>query len=118
MVRKSFRWEIEPMKGPDGKPAQYFITLVKFSPSSGPKEFMKYLYEADERLTKESKAIREDREIHEDMTFLTIGRYDMVIIWRAPTFEIAAQYLKDLVGAEASVGCSCETLVPFAHGGT
>lgn len=114
MSRKSFRWEIEPMKGPDGKSAQYFVTLVKFSPSCGAKEFMKYIYDADAKL----KPTREERGIHEDTTFLTAGQYDMVIVWRAPTFEVYSQYMRDLLTVGNFAGCSCETLVAFGHGGT
>lgn len=119
MSNKPFRFEIEPTVGPDGKPAQYFVTLVKFGPGYGPKDFMKFLYEHDKYLVERKKPTRHERGIHEDQTFITIGNYDMVIVWRAPNFEAAKNYLNDFLNPDGTnFGGSTDTLTATGKGGT
>jgi len=90
----------------DNKPRQGFIMLVKFPPGQGPKDLVKFFDEVvDERLkhvcgkhgikvdaTKEK--VRHSLDIHERYSYITWGRYDMVIIWDAPDMETANVFLE------------------------
>ncbi len=94
--------------------AKYFVTLVKLDPGKSPKDFMKFFDEADGRLARSRAA----RNIHEDLTFITMGRYDLVVVWHAPTADDAHQYINDLLALGVGDGASTETLSASGEVGT
>jgi uncharacterized protein with GYD domain len=104
------RFAIMPITAPDGTKAHYFITLVKLGPGKTPTNFMKAIDQADQKLA------RHKRGIHEDHTFVTLGRYDLVVIWRAPDLTTMGQYLQELFDACGIELGSTETLVATSKG--
>jgi len=104
-----------PAKDKEGNEAYYFVTLVKLPPGKVPLDFMKAVDNADILLQKAGKQTRHQRRIHEDRTFVTLGRHDLVIIWRAPDLKSASQYHHDLFEVRAPDLGATETLVATAE---
>lgn len=100
-----------PARDKEGNEAHYFITLVRLPPGKAPLDFMKAVDAADKLLQKAGMQTRHQRRIHEDRTFVTLGRYDLVVIWRAPDLKSVSQYLHDLLEVRASDLGASETLV-------
>jgi len=103
-----------PVPAPqDGKLVHYFITMVKFNPGKGAMNFMKAVDQVDKTLP---GGPRHSRGIHEDMTFVTLGQYDMVMIWRAPDLSTMGKYWQELLDACGADLGKTETLVAFSKG--
>jgi uncharacterized protein with GYD domain len=96
--------------------AYYFITLVKLAAGKTPSDFMKAVDTADELMKKAGKQMRHERGIHEERSFVTLGRHDLVVIWRAPDLKSATQYLYDMLEAHWPDAGTTETLVVIAQG--
>lgn len=105
-----------PIRDEEGNEACFFITLVKLTVGRSPQDFMKAVEAADLLLQKAGKRTRHQRGIHEDRTFVTLGRHDMVVIWRAPDLKSVSQYLHDLLEVRGSDLGATETLVVTAQG--
>ena len=105
-----------PARDKEGNEAYYFITLVKLAPGKAPQDFMKVVDGADLLLQKAGMRTRHQRGIHEDRTFVTLGRHDLVVIWRAPDLKSVSQYLHDLLEVRGSDLGTTETLVVTAQG--
>jgi uncharacterized protein with GYD domain len=105
-----------PMRDKEGNEAHFFITLVKLASGKTPQDFMKTVDNADVLLQKAGKQTRHQRGIHEDRTFVTLGRHDLVVIWRAPNLKSVSQYLHDLLEVRGPDLGTTETLVVTAQG--
>lgn len=64
---------------------QFFVQLVKFAAGKGPSDWVAFHKNMNRR--------RREMDIHEIATFLTWGRYDMVVIWDAPDVETYNKFL-------------------------
>jgi uncharacterized protein with GYD domain len=100
----------------EGAHAHYFITLVKLAAGKSPQDFMRAVDMADQLMQKAGKQTRHERGIHEDRSFVTLGRHDLVVIWRAPDLKSASQYLHDMLEAHWPDAGTTETLVVIAQG--
>jgi len=102
-----------PVKCPDGTMAQYFITCVKLPPGKNAMSFMNAVEHVDSQL---HRGKRHSRGIHEEHSFETLGRYDLVFIWHAPDLPTMAEYWKELVDACGEEMGETETLVAIGKG--
>ena len=108
------RLELMPAPCPEaGKKVHYFITMVKFNLGKGAMDFMKAADRVDKTLP---GGPRHSRGIHEEMTFVTLGRYDMVMIWYAPDLSIMVKYWQELIDACGADLGQTETLVAISKG--
>jgi uncharacterized protein with GYD domain len=105
-----------PVKDREGREVHFFITLVKLNAGKAPQDFMKAVDAADQLMQKAGKRTRHERGIHEDRTFVTLGRHDLVVIWRAPDLKSVSQYLHDMLEVRGSDVGRTETLVVTAQG--
>jgi len=105
-----------PVVDKGGHGVHYFITLVRLTAGKAPQDFMHAIDGADQLLQKAGMPTRHERGIHEDRTFVTMGRYDLVVIWRAPDLKSVSQYLHDLLKVHGSGAGTTETLVAIAQG--
>lgn len=112
-LAKGGNFDLMPVKGPDGKMVHYFITLVKLPSGKSAASFMKAIDEADKVLP---GGTRHSRGIHEDHSFVTLGRYDLVVMWRAPDIHTMGQYVQELFNKCGSALGSTETLVATHRG--
>jgi hypothetical protein len=110
------KFEAMPATIEEGVHVHYLITLVKLAAGKTPQDFMKAVDMADELMQKAGKQTRHQRGIHEDRSFVTLGRYDLAVIWRAPDLESASQYLHDMLDAHWPDAGTTETLVCIAQG--
>jgi uncharacterized protein with GYD domain len=81
---------------------QIFVQLIKFAPGKGPKDYVQF--------HDGMNADRRKMDIHEIATFLTWGRYDMVVIWDAPNLEKYNEFLALWINPTGSPPGSSETL--------
>ncbi len=102
-----------PVPAQDGKPVHCFITLVKLEPGKSAVNFMTAIDRVDSKLP---GGTRHSRGIHEDLTFVTLGQYDMVVIWRAPDLSTMSNYLQELFDACGSDLGKTETLAALSKG--
>ena len=73
---------------------QFFVQLVKFAPGKGPKDFFDFYTALDKKLkAMYGKTRCEQMDIHEIVSFLTWGQYDMVVLWDAPDMTTANEFL-------------------------
>ena len=74
---------------------QFFVQLVKFAPGKGPKDFFDCYINMDEKLKRmyKGKTRCEGMKIHEIVSFVTWGPYDMVVLWDAPSMTTANEFL-------------------------
>ena len=82
---------------------QFFVQLVKFAPGKGPKDWVAF--------HKGMNRHRHSMDIHEIATFLTWGRYDMVVIWDAPDLETYNKFLASWVNPGGTSPITSETQV-------
>ena len=82
---------------------QFFVQLVKFVPGRGPKDWVAF--------HKSMNRQRRGMDIHEIATFLTWGRYDMVVIWDAPDLETYNKFLASWVNPGGNSPVTSETQV-------
>ena len=75
---------------------QFFVQLVKFAPGKGPKDWVAFHNRMNAR--------RHQMDIHEIATFLTWGRYDMVVIWDAKDLETYNRFLASWVNPNRDTG--------------
>lgn len=91
---------------------QFFIQLVRFAPGKGPKDYADFYKELDDRLKGEKKPTRHDMDIHEIMSIITWGRYDMAVVLDAPDAKTYNEFLASYINPGTSVYFgSTETLV-------
>ncbi len=62
----------------------FFIQAVRFAPGHGPKDYVESYKHLDEQLKKKYGKSRCQMDVHEIATFITLGRYDMIVLWDAP----------------------------------
>jgi uncharacterized protein with GYD domain len=105
-----------PAIAKEGTQVHYFITLVKLAAGKTPQDFMRAVDMADQLMQKAGKQTRHERGIHEDRSFVTLGRHDLVVIWRAPDLRSVSQYLHDMLEVHGSDVGRTETLVVIAQG--
>ena len=73
---------------------QFFIQLIKFAPGKGPKDYFDFYIKLDKILQQMYGFDRCDgMDIHEIASFVTWGRYDMVVLWDAPDMRTANKFL-------------------------
>jgi hypothetical protein len=73
---------------------QFFVQLVKFAPGKGPEDFFTFYIDLDKKLkTMYGKTRCEGMKIHEIISLLTWGPYDMVVLWDAPDMNTANEFL-------------------------
>ena len=81
---------------------QFFVQLVKFAPGKGPKDFTNFYNSLDKKLAgmynqkyavKSGKTRCDGMDIHEIVSFVTWGAYDMVVLWDAPNMTTANEFL-------------------------
>jgi len=65
----------------------FFIQWIKFAPGKGPRDYINSHRELDNELKKKYGKTRCEMDCHEIVTFLTLGRNDMVVLWDAPNLE-------------------------------
>ena len=90
---------------------QVFVQLFKFAPGKGPRDYVQF--------HRNMNARRHGMDIHEIATFLTWGRYDMVVIWDAPDLETYNEFLGSWINPKGSSPGSSETLpsaLAMSHG--
>lgn len=64
---------------------QFFLQFVRFAAGKGPKDYIEFYREIDKVLKqKGDRKTRHEMGIHEIASFITLGRYDMVVLWEAP----------------------------------
>jgi uncharacterized protein with GYD domain len=105
-----------PVMDREGHEVHYFITLVRLAAGKSPQDFMKAVDAADQLLQRSGLRTRHERAIHEDRTYVTLGRHDLVVIWRAPDMKSVSQYLHDLLEVHSPDLGITETLVATAQG--
>jgi uncharacterized protein with GYD domain len=105
-----------PATDKEGHEVHYFITLVRLAAGKSPQDFMKTVDMADQLMQKAGMRTRHQRGIHEDRTFVTLGRHDLVVIWKAPDLKSVSQYLHDMLEVHGSDVGKTETLVVTAQG--
>jgi hypothetical protein len=64
---------------------QFIIQLVRFTPGKGPKDWVAF--------HKNKNALRHKMDIHEIATFLTWGKYDMIVLWDAKDLKTYNEFL-------------------------
>jgi hypothetical protein len=73
---------------------QFFIQLIKFAPGKGPKDYFDFYIKLDKKLQQMYGGNRCDgMDIHEIVSFVTWGNYDMVVLWDAPDMRTANKFL-------------------------
>jgi uncharacterized protein with GYD domain len=78
--------------------------------------FMQTVIQADPKLKAAGKKTRHERGIHEEYTFVTLGRYDMVTIWHAPDLKTMGEYWEELHAICGPELGQTETLVVTSKG--
>jgi uncharacterized protein with GYD domain len=63
---------------------QFFVQFVRFAAGTGPEDYVEHYREIDKALKGKYGKTRHQMGIHEIATFITLGRYDMVVLWDAP----------------------------------
>jgi hypothetical protein len=87
---------------------QFFVQMVKFAPGKGPDDYVHAYEAADDEFKKVYGKTRCDMGIHEVVTFVIYGRYDLAVIWYAPNIETYDKYLAILLSMGNDFG-STET---------
>jgi hypothetical protein len=78
---------------------QFFVQLIKFAPGKGPKDYYDFYIRLEEKLRglygagKPDWTRCADMDVHEIVSFVTWGSYDMAVIWDAPNMETANKFL-------------------------
>jgi len=76
---------------------QFFVQYVKFAPGKGPDDYVFAYKSLDDKLKKLYGRTRCEMGIHEIVTFLTYGRFDMVVIWYAPNIQAYDKFVAVLL---------------------
>ena len=84
----------------------FFVQLVKFAPGKGPQDYVNSYRDIDNELRKKYGKTRCEMDCHEIATFLTLGRYDMVVLWDAPDLETYQQVAAASVNPGTDYGSS------------
>lgn len=98
---------------------QFFVQMIRFAPGKGPNDYVKFFKDIDQELNKKYKShpkfkghARHDvLGIHEMLTFITYGRYDMVAIYYAPSLAEFNEFINSYINPNANSFGSTETLV-------
>lgn len=73
---------------------QFFIQLIKFAPGKGPKDYYDFYIKLDKKLEQMYGGNRCDHmDVHEIVSFVTWGRYDMAVLCDAPDMRTANKFL-------------------------
>lgn len=107
---------MEPTVDDKGKSRQVFVMLVKFAPGKGPRDLVDFFDYVDTKLKADPKIkmTRCEMDVHERLTYITWGRYDMVIVWDAPDMARATEFLSAWVNPGNPYGTSENLTVAFA----
>ena len=82
---------------------QFFVQLATFAPGKGVSDWIAFHKTMNRR--------RHAMDIHEIATFLTWGRYDMVVIWDAPDIETYNKFLASWINPGGSSPVTSDTHV-------
>ena len=96
-----------------------FVQLVKFAPGKGPNDYVQAYKDLDRELMSKYNQTRCQMDCHEIATFLTLGRYDMVVLWDAPDLETYQKVVAASVNPGTGYGSSetHTTLTAMMHTG-
>lgn len=96
-----------------------FVQLVKFAPGKGPNDYVQAYKDLDRELKSKYNQTRCQMDCHEIVTFLTLGRYDMVVLWDAPDLETYQKVVAASVNPGTGYGSSetHTTLTAMMHTG-
>ncbi len=96
-----------------------FVQLVKFAPGKGPNDYVQAYKDLDRELMSKYNQTRCQMDCHEIVTFLTLGRYDMVVLWDAPDLETYQKVVAASVNPGTGYGSSetHTTLTAMMHTG-
>ena len=104
-----------------------FITLIKFAPGKGPQDVADFFdIDVEKTLAKEGYTAppgdkrglrRHDPKlnVHELLSYVTWGEYDMVIVWDAESLSVAQKFLIAWASSSSGFGTS-STLVAGGGG--
>jgi len=106
---------LEPLVDSTGKLRQGFVMLVKFAAQKGPQNVADFFDYVDTKLQQKYGKNRHEMDIHERNTYVTLGQYDMVIVWDAPDMDTASKFFGTWVNPGIDFGSS-ENLVAVARG--
>lgn len=95
---KEITFESQVLKKTDNyallSPAQqFFVQFVKFAPGKGPDDYVLAYRSVDDKLKKLYGKTRCEMGIHEIITFVTYGRYDLVVLFYAPSIKVYNKFL-------------------------
>ena len=76
---------------------QFLVQLVKFAPGKGLQDYVKFYDEIDRRLRKKYRMTRHQMDMHEIVTFVTYGEYDMVVLWDAKDLDTVNKVLAEAI---------------------
>jgi len=93
------------------------VQLVKFAPGKGPNDYIQAYKDLDRELRAKYNKTRCEMDCHEITTFLTLGRYDMIVLWDAPDLETYQKVVAASVNPGNSYGNSetHTTMTAMAH---
>lgn len=81
---------------------QLFVQLVRFASGKGPKDYAEFYSQVDQNLKNQKKSTRHDMDIHEIMSLITWGRYDMIVILDAPNAKTYNEFLASYINPGTS----------------
>ena len=84
---------------------QLFLQFIKFAPGMGIKDYLEfYLKQVDGRCEERyGKGMTRHKkfDIHEVLTFVTLGAYDLVVLWDAPDMATFNEFLATVIEPHA-----------------
>jgi len=83
-----------------------FVQLVKFCCCKGPNDYVQVYKDLDRELKSRYGKTRCEMDVHEIATFLTLGRYDMVVLWDAPDLATYQEIVAASLNLEKCYGHS------------
>ena len=83
---------------------QFFVQLIRFAPGKGPNDYLEFHKNFN-------KQRHETFDIHEIVTFLTWGDYDMAVLWDAPNIEAYNEFLATWINPNNGFPGTSDTLV-------
>lgn len=82
------------------------VQLIRFAPDKGPKDYVGFYKYLDTELQKKYGKTRCEMDVHEITTFLTLGTYDMIVLWDAPDSETFHRVVTAQVNPGSGFGSS------------
>lgn len=84
----------------------FFLQMVKFAPGKGFKDYVDCYDAVDVELKNKYGKTRCEMGCHEIVSFSTLGRYDMVVLWDAPDLQTYQRIVAELMTAACGYGSS------------